>query len=106
MNLGLLITITFMRIQIRLFSLMRIWIWILFLVKVLRICDYWSTDPQVLHFKSLKLLNFDLNADPDPALHSNADPDPASENNADPDLQPCFKQVVSNSAIRITTHVL
>ena len=34
----------------------------------------------------LKLLTFDLNADPDPAFHSNvdSDPDPACENNADP----------------------
>jgi hypothetical protein len=36
------------------------------------------------------LLNFDFNADPEPAFHSNAnaDPDPASKNNADPDPQP------------------
>ncbi len=33
---------TLMRIQIRLFTLM--WILILLLVKVMRICDYWSTD--------------------------------------------------------------
>ncbi len=39
-----------------------------------------------LDFVPLKLLNFDLNADPDPAFHSNGDPnpDPASKNNADP----------------------
>ncbi len=31
--------------------------------------------PLRLHFKPLKLLNFDFNADPDPAFHSNADPE-------------------------------
>ncbi len=38
-----------------------------------------------LHFEPLKLLNFDLNADPDPAFPSNADsyPDAASKINAD-----------------------
>jgi hypothetical protein len=38
----------------------------------------------------LKLLNFECNADPNPAFHSNADPDPdlACKNNADPDPQP------------------
>jgi len=43
-----------------------------------------------LHFDTLKLLNFDFNADPDldPAFPSNADPDPASKINAEPDLQP------------------
>ncbi len=47
--------------------------------------------PLLLYFETLKLLNFDFNADPgpDPALHSNADPDQASEINADPDPQPC-----------------
>jgi hypothetical protein len=48
----------------------------------------------------LKPLNFDCNADPDPAFLSYADPDPdpASQNNAyrvpyfaDPDPQPCFR---------------
>ncbi len=32
--------------------------------------------PPRLHFKSLKLLNFDFDADPDPAFHSSADPQP------------------------------
>jgi hypothetical protein len=41
-----------------------------------------------LHFYPLKFLNFEFNADPDPAFHSNADPDPASSNNADQDSQP------------------
>jgi hypothetical protein len=40
--------------------------------------------PPLLHFEPLKLLNFDSNADPDPAFYSNADPDPASRSNADP----------------------
>ncbi len=38
-------------------------------------CDDWTTDPTGLYFKPLKLLNFDFNADPDPAFHFNADPD-------------------------------
>ncbi len=29
------------------------------------------------YFDPLKLLNFDINADPDPAIHCNVDPDPA-----------------------------
>jgi hypothetical protein len=32
-----------------------------------------------LHFEPLKLLNFDFNLDPDPALRPIADPDPASK---------------------------
>jgi len=62
-------------------------------------CNHWSIDPQGLYFKSrasivsvsgsilrLKLLNYDINEDPNPGFHSNADPDPdtASKNNADP----------------------
>jgi hypothetical protein len=43
-----------------------------------------------MNFEHLKLLNFDFNADPDPAFDSNVDPDPASKNNADPDPQPCL----------------
>jgi hypothetical protein len=41
--------------------------------------------PAFLYFEPLKLLNFDLNADPDLAFHSDADPDPesASKNDAD-----------------------
>jgi hypothetical protein len=31
--------------------------------------------PPLLHFELLKLLNFDFNADPDPAFQSTADPD-------------------------------
>ncbi len=67
---------------------------------MLGICDHWSIDhpglrfkSPVLHgarprfrFKSLKLLNFDFNADMDSAFNSYADPDPgpAPKNNADP----------------------
>ncbi len=36
------------------------------------------------YFNPLKFLNFDFNADPDPAFHSYADPDLASKNKADP----------------------
>jgi hypothetical protein len=71
------------------------------------ICDHWSIldppgphfEPPVLHcerplifmalFLASTLLNFEFNADPDPAFHFNADPDPASKNNADPNPQPC-----------------
>jgi hypothetical protein len=65
-------------------------------------------DPPRLYFEPLKLLNFVINADPDPAIHcivdpdtafrsnadpdsafhSNSEPDPASKNNADPNPQP------------------
>jgi hypothetical protein len=34
--------------------------------------------PPRLYFKPLKLLNFDFNADLDPAAKNNADPDPAT----------------------------
>ncbi len=83
---------TFMRIRNQLFTSMRIRI--LLLIKVMEICDHWSVDRPGLHFeppslnfeppgfyyKPLKILNFEFNADPDPALHSKADmyPDPAS----------------------------
>ncbi len=36
-----------------------------------------------VHGPPVKLLNFDLNADPDPAFNSNADPDAVSKNNMD-----------------------
>jgi hypothetical protein len=91
-------------------------IWILLLVKVMRICYHWSTEqtihdsilnlnafivsvhgPPWLHIKPLQLFNFDFEADPDPL--QNADPDTASQNanpntasqNADLDPQPCPK---------------
>ncbi len=40
--------------------------------------------PPRLYFELLKLLNFDFNADADPAFHSHADPDPAFHSHADP----------------------
>jgi hypothetical protein len=42
----------------------------------------WFVDPLGLHFEPLELLNFDFNADPDPAFHSNAvlDPQPLAAN--------------------------
>jgi hypothetical protein len=50
----------------------------------------------VLFFEPVKLLNFDFDADPDPAFYSNADPEPdlASKNNADhqdPDPHPGYQ---------------
>ncbi len=68
------------RIRIKLFTM---WIRILLLIKVMWICDHWSTDhpglqerPRLLRlfFEPLKLMKFDLNADPDPASKNNADP--------------------------------
>jgi hypothetical protein len=44
------------------------------LIKVMRICDHWSTDPPGLHFEPLQLLKFDLNVYQDPASKNNADP--------------------------------
>ncbi len=61
------------------------------LMKLMRICDHWSTELQEIHFwaftHSLQLLNFDMNADPDlePAFRFNADPDPVfKKNTSDP----------------------
>jgi hypothetical protein len=62
------------------------------LIKVMRTCpcdhgrqtlqgSILSLHASILGSTALKLLNFDLNADPDPAFHS--DVDPASKNNAD-----------------------
>jgi hypothetical protein len=70
---------------------MQIRIQILLLIKVIRICAHWSTNPPGLrfepprlfvsvqcpawiHVEPLKLLNFDFDADPEPAFHSNSDP--------------------------------
>jgi hypothetical protein len=97
----------FMRILFRLFTLMRNRLRILLFIKVMLICDHWSTDfpgapfepPRLLcerhrpskrlYFeRGLKLLNFDIIADPDPAFHSNSDPDPTSNADPDLDLQP------------------
>jgi hypothetical protein len=82
-----------MPIRIRIQHFTVIWIRIQLLFEVMGICDHWSIDPQGLqfeppglhcerlrlYFEPLKILNFDCNADPDPAFYSNADPDPASE---------------------------
>jgi hypothetical protein len=46
-------------------------------------------DPPGLHFKPLKLPNFDSNTDPKPAFHLNADPDPTVHSN--PDQDPAYK---------------
>ncbi len=96
---------TLVRIRIQLFTSMRIRIRILFVIKVMRICDHWSTDPPGLHvgrplpstapFWASKLLNFDLRADQEPDFPSNVDPDPASKTNADPGPKPWWKMVVS-----------
>jgi hypothetical protein len=78
----------------------------LLLIKMMQICDHLTTDPPSfrlhasmlslqtfilrvhgllrIHCDPRKFLNFDFNADPDPAFYSNADPDPASKNNEDP----------------------
>ncbi len=70
---------TLMRIRVQIFTFMQILI--LLLVKVTRIWDQWSTDPPEfhfepsilhckrprLHFEPLKLFNFDINTDSDPA---------------------------------------
>ena len=57
--------ITLMRIRIQLFTLLRIWIqlftsmrirtWILLLIKVMRNCNHWNTDPPGLHFEHPRL---------------------------------------------------
>ncbi len=39
--------------------------------------------PLRLYFEPIKLLNFNSNADPDPAFNSNANPDAGSSNNMD-----------------------
>jgi hypothetical protein len=73
--------------------------------QVMRIGHHWSTDPPQLHFEPLhafivsvhgplwfnfqppKLLNFDFDADPDPAFESGAVPDPVFYSYADLDSQ-------------------
>jgi hypothetical protein len=88
---GLRIRITLMRILIQLFNLMRNRIRIMLLIKKMLICDHRpkgpfgpprqmlnAHGPPRLHFEPLKLLNFDFNADPDPAFKNNADPDPTA----------------------------
>ncbi len=83
-------------IRNQLFTLMRVRILILLLVKVMRICDQWFTAPPVLHFEppclhcerplpSMAPFWVSLN------LNFNADSHPASKYRytADPDPQPC-----------------
>jgi hypothetical protein len=41
---------TLMRIRIQLYTVMRIFIRILLLIKVMGICEHWSTDPPGLNF--------------------------------------------------------
>ncbi len=84
-----------MRIQIRIFTLMRIHVRILLLIKVMRICDYWST-LRTLHGSVKRVhgppgLHGSILSHLDHVFHSNADPDPDldSQNNAEPDSQPC-----------------
>jgi hypothetical protein len=50
--------------------------------------------PPWLHLESLKLINFDLNEDPDPAFHSNADPDSFSHSFSMRIRNPAFKPPV------------
>ncbi len=84
---GLRIRVTLMRSRIRmhLFTSMRVRI--LLHINVMRICGHWSSDPPRLHsepplhkfehlrpslasFWALKLLRFEINADPNPAFKS------------------------------------
>jgi len=66
---------TLIRIRIRIFTLMRIRF--MFLIKVIQICDHWSTDPLLLHIlsfqttlhrKPAQILNFRYNTDSDSTL--------------------------------------
>jgi hypothetical protein len=84
---------TWMRIRIQIFTSMRIRIRILLLIlRPLQFEPPLSLNgPPRLHCEPLKLLSFDVNAEPDQDFDSNADPVPASQNNADTDRQPCRK---------------
>ncbi len=67
-------------------------------MKVIPISDYLSADPPRLHFEHqpieyerpghsgsiLSLLNFDFDANPDPAFDSDADPVPGFHSDSDP----------------------
>jgi hypothetical protein len=55
-----------------------------FLIKVMQICNRWSTDPSRLLYERSQPKNLDSDSDPDRTFHS--DVDPASQNGADPDL--------------------
>ncbi len=54
-----------------------------FLASTPRLWSFTSHDHLRLHLESLKLLNFDINADAEPAFRSNADPGPPFSNNVD-----------------------
>jgi hypothetical protein len=98
------------RVRIKLFTLMRIRI--LLLNKVMQICDHWSPgtlglhfEPPALHcerprlhFEPLKLLNDYFNADPDPVFHLMQILDPDVSPSPDPDPQPC-KGAISGTII-------
>ncbi len=100
---------TLMLILVQLFTLKRIWI--LFYIKIMRICNHWPTkppglqfkppslhfeliDPPGLHFEPPNLQNFDFYADLDPALTLTWIRIQLSQTmriNADRiDMQPCF----------------
>ncbi len=82
--------------RIRHFTLIRI----LLIIKVMQICGHLAYKPLALHFKPpglrcechrlhfepLKILNLDFDAD--------ADRDPACRNNMDPDPLPCFATII------------
>jgi hypothetical protein len=70
------------------FTLMRLWEYATTGLQTPPVLHFVSVHgPTRLYFEPLKLLNFDLIADPDPAFQSNKDLDPALENNANPDPQ-------------------
>jgi hypothetical protein len=96
-----LFTLMRIPIQVRLFSLMRIRIQIRRFIKVRRISTHWHTDlprlhceppPPLLHCETPWLTAFDFtaNLDPDvdfgadPSFYFYADPEPASQNDVDP----------------------
>jgi hypothetical protein len=65
------------------FTLMRLWEYATTGLQTPPVLHFVSVHgPTRLYFEPLKLLNFDLIADPDPAFKSNKDLDPALENNA------------------------
>ncbi len=99
-----LFTEMWIRIRIQLFILKWIWFRILRIIKVMRICDHWSTDPPGIHFEPPRLhcerplpSTIPFSACETPAFHSNADPDPdpASKNKSDP----CGQGFGSGSAL-------
>ncbi len=79
------IRITLMRIRIPVFTLLRIRI--LLLIKVMRICDHWSTDPLRPRFDTLKYPASTVSVYGTPWLHIF---EPLQVIDADPDLGPAF----------------